>query len=267
MRKLKKILLWSIILYSITIVLLYFFQEKIIFQPEKLPTDFIFQFAHPFEEFFLETNDHSRLNAIRFVNEDPKGVILYFHGNKGSLKRWGEIAIFFAQKKYDVIIMDYRGYGKSRGEISEQKLYEDAQLFYNYVLERYPEDQITIYGRSIGTGIAVKVASDNRPNHLILETPYYDMKDIAENWLPIFPTNLLLRYKIPSHEFIQNVVCGITIYHGTDDRVVPYASGELLFNSITVSNKRMITIPKGSHNNLIKFEEYLTTIDSVLKND
>ncbi|WP_024769448.1 alpha/beta hydrolase [Aquimarina macrocephali] len=267
MRRLKKILLWSISLYSIAMMLLYFFQEKIIFQPEKLSDDFVFQFKHPFEEFFIKTNDNSRLNAIRFVNEDPKGVILYFHGNKGSLKRWGEIAMFFAKKKYDIIVMDYRGYGKSTGKISEQKLYEDAQLFYNYVLELYPKDQITIYGRSIGTGIAVKVASDNQPGHLILETPYYNMNDIAENWLPYFPTNKLLRYKIPSNKFIQNVVCDITIYHGTDDRVVPYASGKLLFNSISASNKRMITIPKGSHNDLIKFEEYLTTIDNVLKND
>jgi pimeloyl-ACP methyl ester carboxylesterase len=93
------------------------------------------------------------------------------------------------------------------------------------------------------------------------------MKDVAESWLPIFPTSLLLQYKIPSHEFIQNVVCDVTIYHGVDDRVVPYASGELLFNSISGLNKRMITVPKGSHNNLIRFEEYFTTIDSVLKND
>ncbi|EZH75820.1 hydrolase [Aquimarina atlantica] len=267
MHRLKKILLGGISLYCILLILLYFFQEKIIFQPEKLSEDFIFQFEHPFEEFFLETNDNSRLNAIRFVTKDPKGVMLYFHGNKGSLKRWGKIAMFFAYKKYDVIIMDYRGYGKSTGKISEQKLYEDAQLFYNYALERYPEDQITIYGRSIGTGIAVKVASDNRPNHLILETPYYSMKDVAESWLPFFPTNILLQYKIPSHEFIQNVICDITIYHGTDDKVVPYASGELLFNSISTLNKKMITIPKGSHNNLITFEEYRTTIDGVLKND
>ncbi|PKV51485.1 hypothetical protein ATE84_3570 [Aquimarina sp. MAR_2010_214] len=267
MRKLKKILLWGISLYSIAIVLLYFFQEKIIFQPEVLPKDHIFQFRHPFEEFFLQTNDNSRLNAIRFVNEDPKGVILYFHGNKGNLKRWGKIAMFFAQKKYDIIILDYRGYGKSTGKISEQKLYEDAQLFYNYVLERYPEDQIMIYGRSIGTGIAIKMASDNQPSHLILETPYYNMKDVAESWLPYFPTNLVLRYEIPSNEFIQNVVCNITIYHGTNDKVVPYASGKKLFNNIPVSNKRMITIPNGAHNNLMQFDEYLTTIDEVLKND
>lgn len=267
MHKLKKILLWSILLYGITIVLLYFFQEKIIFQPENLSEDFVFQFEYPFEEFFLETKDNSHLNAIRFVNEDPKGVILYFHGNKGSLKRWGEIAMFFAKKKYDIVIMDYRGYGKSTGKISEQKLYEDAQLFYNYVLERYTEGQITIYGRSIGTGIAVKIAAHNQPGHLILETPYYNMKDVAESWLPYFPTSKVLRYKIPSNKFIQNVACDITIYHGTDDRVVPYKSGKRLFNSIPISNKRMITIPKGSHNDLIRFEEYLTTIDNVLKND
>ncbi len=265
MRRLKKILLWFISLYSLTLLILYFFQEKILFQPEELSRDYVFKFDHEFEEFFLETDDNSLLNGIHFVNENPKGVILYFHGNRGSLKRWGNIASFFAKKQYDVVVMDYRGYGKSTGDISEQKLYTDAQLFYDYILDRYPEYQVIVYGRSIGTGIATKIASDNQPCNLILETPYYNMKDVVESWLPHFPTNALLRYKIPSNKFIQDVACDITIYHGTIDAVVPYASGERLFKSIPVPNKRMVTVKNGSHNDLIEFEEYQNSIDKVLK--
>ncbi|MEW7293030.1 alpha/beta hydrolase [Aquimarina sp. 2304DJ70-9] len=266
MPKLKKILVLGALFYTIIILILYMFQEKILFQPETLSDDYTFEFDHAFQEFFLETAEGDCLNAIHFTNTNPKGVILYFHGNRGSLRRWGEIVSFFAKKRYDVIIMDYRGYGKSKGKITEKNLYNDAQLFYEYTAKHYPEDQITIYGRSIGTGIAVKVASDNQPCNLVLETPYYNIKDIVESWLPHFPTNLLLRFKMPSGTFIQNVTCPITIYHGTDDGVVPYRSGERLFTSIPTPNKEMITIDEGSHNDLIRFDRYLNTIDKVLEN-
>ncbi len=252
--------------YALILLGLYFFQEKILFQPEVLPTDYAYQFDHPFKEIFINTNDGQRLNGLHFVNDNPKGVILYFHGNRGSLRRWGNIATFFAIKQYDIVVVDYRGYGKSTGEITEENLYEDAQLFYDYLLKTYNEDQIIIYGRSLGTGIATKVASENHPASLILETPYFNLTDVSKSWLPFFPTSALLKYKIPSNEFIQKVKCKITIYHGTADKVVPFSSGKLLYDSISSHNKQMITIPNGSHNNLNQFKEYQTTIDRVLNN-
>ncbi len=266
MPKLKKILGVGVFFIAIVIALLYLFQERILFQPEKLTDEYVFEFDHPFTEFFLETEKGDRLNAIHFKNENPKGVILYFHGNKGSLRRWGKIASFFVDKDYDVIIMDYRGYGKSKGEITEIDLYNDAQLFYQYAKERYIEDVITIYGRSLGTGIATKIASQNQPCNLVLETPYYNLNDVAQYWVPYLPTHLLLRYKIPTAEFMNHVRCNVTIYHGTDDRVVPYQSGERLYKSISTPNKQLITIKGGSHNDLIEFEAYRTTIHHVLEN-
>ncbi|WP_109301098.1 alpha/beta hydrolase [Aquimarina sp. AU474] len=266
MRKLKKIMFWIISIYAVILLTLYLFQEKILFQPEILPVDYVYQFDQPFKEVFLKTNDGSLLNGLHFTNKNTKGVILYFHGNRGSLKRWGEIASYFALKQYDIVIMDYRSYGKSTGKITEQILYDDAQLFYNYVLDKYPKQRIIIYGRSLGTGIATKVASENNPAALVLETPYFNMKDVSESWLPYVPTGILLKYKIPSNEFIQKVKCNITIYHGTADKVVPLASGKRLYESISIPNKKMITIPKGSHNNLIQFEEYQSTIETTLSN-
>ncbi|MHA7059090.1 alpha/beta hydrolase [Aquimarina sp. M1] len=266
MSRLKKVLTWTLIIYLMGLGVLSFFQHKIIFQPKKLSEDYTFQFNHPFEEFFLDTDDGERLHAIHFKNKNPKGVILYFHGNKGNLSRWGKITTYFAKKQYDVIVMDYRSYGKSTGMITEEKLYQDAQLFYNYTLKQFSEDQITVYGRSLGTGIATKVASTHDPRNLILETPYNTMEEVASHWLPIFPVQLILRYRFPSKKFIQKVQCPIIIYHGTADGVVPYSSGKRLFDNIPISNKQMITIEGGSHNNLVKFERYRNTIDRVLGN-
>lgn len=264
MSKLKKALFWIISLYLVIIVLLYFFQHKIIFQPEKLSLDYEYQFDQEFEEFFITSEDSIRLNGLHFKTKNPKGAILYFHGNRGSLRRWGNIASFFVKKQYDVIIMDYRGYGKSKGTITEKLLYADAQLFYEYAKNKYSEEKITIYGRSLGTGIATKIAAQNQPGNLVLETPFSSMEDVTSYWLPIFPVNAVLKFKFPSDQFIKNVTCNITIYHGTKDRVVPFSLGEKLFKSITYSDKKMIVIEGGAHNNLNEFELYKSTIDGVL---
>ncbi|MGY3794486.1 alpha/beta hydrolase [Aquimarina sp. 433] len=264
MSKLKKILFWIVSVYLLIIVLLYFFQHKIIFQPEKLSLNYQYRFDHDFEEFFITAEDNLKLNGLHFKTKNPKGVILYFHGNRGSLKRWGKVATFFVEKQYDVVIMDYRGYGKNHGTITEQLLYSDAQLFYNYAKNQYSEDKIIIYGRSLGTGIATKIAAQNQPGNLVLETPFSSMEDATSYWVPIFPVNALLKFKFPSDQFIKSVTCNITIYHGTKDRVVPFSSGEKLFKSIISSQKNMIVIEGGAHNNLNEFELYQSTINSVL---
>ncbi len=264
MSRLKLFLKWICIVCFMGIGLLYFFQNKIIFQPEKLPKNFIYTFDHVFEEFYLETNDSVKLNAIHFKNEAPNGVILYFHGNKGNLARWGRITSFFAQKNYDVIVMDYRTYGKSGGTITETNLYTDAQQFYNYTLKQYPEKDIIVYGRSLGTGIASKIASENQPRNLILETPYYSMEDLVSGWLPIIPIRHLVKYKFPSNKHIKEVRCPITIFHGTADKIVPYSSGLKLYNTTTQLQKNMVTIDGGKHNDLVDHPEYLMHIDTAL---
>ena len=265
MRRLKKIGKALLFIYVLITIMVYFFQEKLIFLPTKLPQDFEYSFSQTFEEFNLTTKDSAVLNAIHFKQDDPKGVILYFHGNAGNLSRWGAITTFFAEKKYDVIVMDYRTYGKSTGKLSEEALYTDAQLFYDYALKRYDENEIVLYGRSLGTGIATKLAGENRPNKLILETPYHSLLDVAKNRFPFLPVQWLLKYKLLSHDYIQNVTCPVTIFHGTKDGVVPYESGRRLFDSIPIENKKFYTIEEGEHNNLIQFETYLMGIEETLE--
>ena len=213
---------------------------------------------------FLKAEDGAIINAIHFKTENPKGVILYFHGNAGDLSRWGKITEFFVEKDYDVLVMDYRTYGKSKGKLSEQALYNDAQMCYNYVLDRYQESEIIVYGRSLGTGLATYLASNNNPRQLILETPYYSLSDVAKHRFPMFPNNKLLRYDFPSYKFVQNVKCPISIFHGTDDTVVPYVSGEKLFNSMVQKEKMFFTIENGEHNNLMAFDSYIQQIQKIL---
>ena len=262
--KLKRLLVVVLVLYAMLGTSLYFLQEKLLFWPTVLPQDYQFQFNYPFEELFLKTAEDVTINALHFKANQPKGVILYFHGNAGDLSRWGLIAEYFVGKGYDVLIMDYRTYGKSIGKLSEEALYHDTQFCYDYLKKRYDESDITIYGRSLGTGIAAYVASKHNPKQLILETPYYSMVDVAKKRFPIIPVKQLLNYELPTHKFLQNVNCPITMLHGTNDKVIPIASAEQLYQSASNHQIEFKIIEGGSHNNLSEFDDYLYLVDQVL---
>jgi fermentation-respiration switch protein FrsA (DUF1100 family) len=264
MQKLKRFGILAGFVIILLLSMAYFFQEKLIFLPTKLSQEYTYTFQADFDEIFLQTDDGANLNALHFYAKDPKGVILYFHGNSGDLSRWGKIVLPFVDMGYDVLVMDYRNYGKSTGEISEEALYQDAQLFYNYVEDKYATN-IIIYGRSLGTGIATHLASKNPSKKLILETPFYSLLDVAKARFPFLPLKQLLRYKMPSYQFIKEVQCPIRIFHGTEDAVVSYDSGKKLFDSIPQTDKKLYTVPEGSHNNLNEFETYWEGIKKELK--
>lgn len=266
-RKLKVSLAFTIIIYVTVGVLLYVFQEKLLFLPSTLDSDYSFQFESDFEELFFETEDHVSINALHFKTKNPKtrkGVILYFHGNAGNLSRWGKYATYFVDRGYDVLMMDYRTYGKSVGALSEEGFYTDARYAYNYLLNYYPEQDITVYGRSLGTGIASYLASVYNPKQLILETPYYSIPDVAKSRFPVYPVGWLLNYKYPTNEYLPKAKCPITIFHGTEDRVVPYKSARKLQES-GIEKMEFVSIDGGHHNDLSLYDDYHKAMDTLLK--
>lgn len=267
MAKFKKPLLIVFIfvnLYAILCGGLYFFQENLIFHPQQLPQEYIFDFENTAEEVWIDASDGARLHGLHFEEENAKGTILYFHGNAGSLARWGEIVQFFVKKQYNVIVMDYRQYGKSGGVLSQEALYEDSLEWYAFAKAEYPSTPITSYGRSLGTTFATYVASREEVYQLILETPFYSIEDEASSRFPILPVKKLLNYEFPTYAFINDVNAPITFLHGTDDGVVDYEHGKRLFERIRSTNKKFITVPDGGHNNLIEYEVYRDEIDRIL---
>jgi len=265
MQRLKKIGFYLFILLSLLILMLTLFQEKLIFLPTKLPQDYHYSFEHDFEEIFLKTDDGANLNALHFKTEEPKGLLLYFHGNAGDLSKWGHVVAPFVDLGYDVLVMDYRNYGKSTGKLSEEGLYNDAQLFYDYAKKEYPADKIVIYGRSMGASIATQLASRNKAKKLLLETPFYSLLDVAQDRFPLLPIKQLLKYKMPSFKYIRQVRAPIRIFHGTADDVVSYKSGKKLFDSIPGHDKKMYPIEGGNHNNLIEFGSFQEAIRQELE--
>lgn len=252
-------------LYAILCGGLYFFQENLLFHPQQLPVDYVFEFDQPSSEIWLDAADGARLNGLHFEVKNPKGVILYYHGNAGSLARWGDIVGFFVKKQFSVIVMDYRQYGKSGGTLSQDNLYEDSLLWYAFAKAQYPKTPMTVYGRSLGTTFAAYVASQKAVEQLILETPFYSIEDEAHARFPILPTGSLLKYKFPTYTFVSRLRTNkVTIFHGTEDNVVDYEHGKRMYGEIRAENKTFITIPNGGHNNLIDFEEYRNGIEKRL---
>jgi fermentation-respiration switch protein FrsA (DUF1100 family) len=266
MYRLKIILISIVVLYLLGAFLFYFLQEKLIFLDEPLPNDFTYHFDRPFTEENISMKDGAVINLLHFEAPDSKGLILYFHGNAGNLERWGQVVYPYVDLSYDVAILDYRGYGKSTGKRTEENLFSDAQTIYDYYKATIPEEQIIIFGRSLGTSMAVYLAANNHPRKLILETPFYSLQSLAQKIVPIFPSQVLLRFPFRSDKYIQQVKCPVYLFHGTEDEVVPYEQSEKLFKLVQGSQGAFYTIEGGSHNNLIEFEKFRTAMKNALEN-
>ena len=260
MKKVFKFIGVLLVIGIITIASVYFFQEKIIFLSDTLPQEYSFTFENPHKEVFIETQGNGNIHALHFTVEKPRGIILYFHGNAGNLSKWGAIASQFTKANYEVLMVDYRGYGKSTGKRSEKNMYADALAYYNKAKEWYPEAKITVFGRSLGTTFATYVASKNNPRKLILESPFYSLERLAKEKYRYLPVKSLLQYKFDTATYIQQVECRIIMIHGTDDGVVPIASAELLLQVIPERQRQMVRIKNGKHNDLGNFQEYWLAI-------
>ena len=263
-RRFKKAFLIVIALYLLVGIALYFFQASFIFQPSTLSNDYTYKLSYEYEEYFHSTEEGTLINALHIKANNPKGVIFYCHGNAGDLQRWGTIVEYFVEMQYDVYIMDYRGFGKSEGAISEAALYNDVAFCYNHLKQFWDEENIIVYGRSLGNTAATKIAAINNPKQLILETPFFSITDVAKKRFPIYPVKQMVNYEFPTHHFITDVNCPISIIHGTRDFTVPYSSAKKLFEAAPKDLTTFTTIEKGGHNNLRDFEEYHKAIEDIL---
>ncbi len=243
---------------------LFVFQERLLFLPTVLEDNYQYEFQVPFEELNFYPETGVQLNAVLFKATDPKGIIFYSHGNAGDLSRWGDIASRFVAYNYDVLVWDYRSYGKSRGPLSEEVFYRDAQYVFDQVTSSYNPGSIVLYGRSLGTAMTSYLASKNEVGQAILETPFYSITDVAKRRFPIFPVKRLIKYKFPNHAFIPHIDVPISIVHGTEDTVVPYDSAQKLME-LKNPHLSFTSIEGGDHNNLAEFKAFNELIDQLLQ--
>lgn len=193
-----------------------------------------------------------------------KGVVLYFHGNKYNVAHYAKFVPAFTKQGYEVWMPDYPGFGKSTGQLTEDKMYSISYEIRKMAETKYNPDSIIIYGKSLGTAIAAYTASLKPCRQLILETPYYSIPALFRSYAFMYPARVMSKYKLPTYEFLPAVKAPITIFHGTGDWVVPYRSGVQLKQFLKPGD-RFIKIENGSHSNLSESVVYRDALDSLLK--
>lgn len=264
----KRIFRWLkiiILLYSSIGIALYYLQEKFLFHPEKLSNAYVFDFKVPFEEVSVPFTNTDTMNMIKFFPVDSvrRGVVVYFHGNKENIERYAKFVGNFTNHGYEVWIEDYPGFGKSTGERTEKKMYQQALQVQKMAAAKYGKDSIIVYGKSFGTGIAAYVASESKNQRLILETPYYSIPSLYNCYAPIYPTGKMSNYQIPAYKYLSAVHYPITIFHGTDDGVIPYRNAARLKKIIKPADE-FVTVEGGTHHNLNDFDLVKKKLDSLL---
>jgi uncharacterized protein len=265
----KKLIITFLAVYLLASAFFYFFQNQIIFHEKELDKAYQFHFPQKFKELWLETSDNTKVNSLYFFSDSiaKKGIVVYYHGNADNLARWGKYAKDFTKNGYDVLMIDYRGFGKSKGDFSEKGLMTDANAAYKYAKKLFPENKIIVYGRSLGSGIATQIAAANAPKMLLLETPYVNFPDIAYHFVPIIPFHILSNYQFETDKFISKVPCPIHLFHGTDDGLVYYESSLKLCKILEKKPDEILTtITGGEHKNLSDFPEYHVALANCLAN-
>lgn len=204
------------------------------------------------EEHVLTTSDGEKVIAWHVPAKPGRPVILYFHGNGDFLA--GRISRFKAMTAdgTGLIALSYRGYAGSSGSPSEQGLLRDAAAAYAFTTARYAPERIVAWGFSLGTGVAVAIASDHRVGKLILEAPYTSTADIAASSFRFVPVRLLMRDPFHSDQRMARVTVPLLVMHGTNDLAIPIAFGERLF-ALAHEPKRFIRMVGGGHDDLDQY--------------
>ncbi|AUP78635.1 alpha/beta hydrolase [Flavivirga eckloniae] len=254
-----------LVAYIAISIALYYLQDYMLFKPEKLPADFQFNYDNQaFKEYNLETRDGAMINGVRFFPKgESKGVVLYLKGNSKSIKGWGKFAVDFTRHGYNVLMVDYRGFGKSTGRRSQKAIKRDLQVIYNKIKELTAEDKIILYGRSLGSGFAAKLASMNHPKMLILDAPYYSLTKVTARYAPFMPLSILLKYPLPTYKWLKYVQCPIHIIHGTNDKLIPFKTS-IKLSKVNPKLTKLHSVIGGGHKNLNNFESYHKMIHEIL---
>lgn len=236
-----------LVLYLGFVTLLYASQRAMMYVPERTRTPPNAAGLAQAEEVILDTADGERIIAWHIPPRDGRPVVLYLHGNGGSLRHRASRFRNLADDGIGVVALSYRGYGGSSGSPSEVGLIADAQTAYAFARQHYPANRLVLWGESLGTGVAVALAAQQPVARMILQSPFTSAADIAASAYPLVPVRWLMKDPFHSDRRIGAVDAPIMIVHGARDQVVPISHGERLYEMIETP-KRFLRLPSANHN-------------------
>jgi fermentation-respiration switch protein FrsA (DUF1100 family) len=249
---LKWLLIIVVVGYGGLLLLVYLGQRALQYFPERARTPPAAAGLPEAEEVVLDSSGGERVIVWHIPPRGEKPVVLYFHGNGGSLR--GRVDRFraLAADGTGLIALSYRGYGGSSGRPTEKGLIDDALAAYAFAAARYPASRLALWGESLGTGVAVALAAQKPVGRIVLESPFTSIADIAAQIYWFFPVRLLIKDSFRSDLLIGTVTAPFLILHGDKDSIVPIALGDQLYKLITAP-KRFVRFPGAGHNELAAY--------------
>ncbi len=239
--------------YLSVLAWLWWRQEALLFQPERLPADHRFDIPGAHE--VAVDVPGARLSALHLRLPEAKGLVFYLHGNGGSLAGWFTNADFYRALGYDLFMIDYRGYGKSTGRIeSEAQLMDDVRAAWASVAGQYRGRRLVVFGRSLGTALAAQLAAEVKPDLTVLASPYCSMAELARTHYPWAPT-ALLRYPLETCAAAARMTTPLVLFHGDRDGLVPPDQAERVRQRAPAAELRLVR--GAGHDDLHLFPEYL----------
>ncbi|NOY72669.1 MAG: alpha/beta hydrolase [Gammaproteobacteria bacterium] len=241
--------------------------NKFAFHPDNvnvIPAD---KLPHGIQEITISTKDKVKITSLYLPSSESDKLLIYFHGNAGNIYHRIPSLLKLSQLGVNVIGVSYRGYGKSDGDPSEEGIYLDGQAIFQYAVERmgFSKENIIIFGRSIGTTVAINTAQNKKIGGVILVTPLTSGKDQAKVG-GLWAISSLAGNSFDNFTKIENIDSPLLVIHGTDDSVIPYSMGKKIFDKAKVK-KEFVKIKGANHNNLhdVFEQEYWLPIIQFIK--
>ena len=251
-----------LLLYGAVIALVWWNQERLIFQPERLSAEHRFAFGSDVHEAWVDVPG-ARLNALHLRLPQPSGVVFFLHGNAGNLQDWFVNADFYRHLNLDFYMLDYRGYGKSGGHIESQAQLEgDVRAAWSSIAPRYAGLRRIVAGRSLGSALAANLAAELQPDQTLLISPYESMTALAREhyrWVPPF----VLRYPLRTDAALARVRTPVLLVHGARDELIAPAHSERLLRNAPQAER--LVIDGAGHNDVQSFPAYLDGLAARLK--
>jgi fermentation-respiration switch protein FrsA (DUF1100 family) len=255
--------------YVVLVVLVYFMQGRMVYLagvPGRTLTMIPADIGLTYQDVSIETTDGVTLHGW-FIAGQSSQVLLFFHGNAGNISHRLDSIRQFHSLGLSILIIDYRGYGQSAGRTTEMGMYRDADAAWRYLIESrgIVANDIVIFGRSLGGSVASRLASENQPLALIVESSFTSIPDIAQDLYPWLPARWLSRLNHATREYVRDVRCPILVIHSRDDEIIPFRHGETIFAS--ANEPRTLLTLRGGHNDAFLIDEsvYVEGLRTFLK--
>lgn len=202
-----------------------------------------------YEDVVVETEDGVRLHGWYVNQPGATKVLLFFHGNAGNISHRGDSVRIFHRLGLNVLIFDYRGYGKSDGKPSEDGLYQDAKAIWKYVTSEKStqREDVILFGRSLGAAVAANLAAEVQPGAVILESSFSSASDMARSVFPILSYLTVMRFDFNTAESVTNITSPVLVVHSRDDEIIPFSLGRKVYEAAG-QPKQFLEI-SGDHNN------------------